>query len=458
MIVRIGLITITGRGAELEFCKQRAVEYNHRSKKALEAKGAMVLTTEKGYCLTKEETYTAARKLREQDVDCLVYQVTAWFEAPVIATAVREVEVPIVLWGVPHIDTLALVGATCARGSLDEIGFKYDFVVGEPENRETLAELITFARAASVKNALKRATYGFIGGQSLGMYTTMFDYAQLKRQFGLDVLHVDQYELVTRGEKTPDEKVHEVAAALKAKYASVDPSGEILQRSIRLYQALVELAREAKLDFVGVKCQPELIDNYASACLAISLANDQGLVSACECDTNAALTMQMLHLLSDQPVFFGDIAYAGPGAYNLKLANCGTAATMLAPSAQSVSLCTQYDWMGTARGVTTQFVCQPGRVTLARISRVKGDYVMLMAAGEVKGEVPPEERVVGKEIWPQAYIVLDGDSTRLVKNLRSNHMHFAYGDYGRELHKVCELLDIEPISLDAAPLLSKSVD
>ena len=451
MNVKIGLITITGRGAELEFCKQRAREYNRRAKTALEAKGPVVLTSEQGYCLTKEETFNAARTLQDLGVDCLFYQVTAWFEAPVIATSVREVDVPTVLWGVPHIDTFALVGATCARGSLDEIGLEYDFVVGEPEDDATLAELIAFARAASIKAALKRATYGFIGGQSLGMYTTMFDYAQMKRQFGLDVRHVDQYELVIRSERIPDDKVHELAADLNAKYASVEPSGQVLERSIRLYLSLMELAQEVELDFVGIKCQPELIDNYVSACLAVSLANDQGLVAACECDTNGALTMQMLHLLSDQPVFFGDIAYAGPGTYNLKLANCGAAATTLATSSQNVSLCMQYDWMGSARGVTTKFTCQPGRVTLARVSRVKGHYVMLMAKGEVKGEVAPGERVVGKEIWPQAYIVLDGDSARLVKNLRSNHMHFTYGNYTEELRKVCALLDIEPISLDTPP-------
>ncbi len=48
---------------------------------------------------------------------------------------------------------------------------------------------------------LKGLTYCLIGGRSLGIDTTVIDPAQWMKQFGIDVDHVDQLELVRRAEQ-----------------------------------------------------------------------------------------------------------------------------------------------------------------------------------------------------------------------------------------------------------------
>ena len=54
--------------------------------------------------------------------------------------------------------------------------------------------------AVAAAHRLRGLTYCLIGGRSLGIDTTVIDPAQWLKQFGIDVDHVDQLELVRRAE------------------------------------------------------------------------------------------------------------------------------------------------------------------------------------------------------------------------------------------------------------------
>lgn len=95
-------------------------------------------------------------------------------------------------------------------------------------------------------------------------------------------------------------------------------------------------------------------------------------------------------------------------------------------------------------GATTIFCCKPGRVTLARLARIKGQYVMQIATGEAF-ERPKEEFKEARSKWPHAFIRLDGDPEEFLQNCRSNHHHMVYGDIKGELLAVCDVINIRPI-------------
>ena len=50
---------------------------------------------------------------------------------------------------------------------------------------------------------------------------------------------------------------------IRANYGKIEPSEEILRRSLKLYFALKRIIKKEQYDFIGVKCQPEMIDNIA---------------------------------------------------------------------------------------------------------------------------------------------------------------------------------------------------
>ena len=57
---------------------------------------------------------------------------------------------------------------------------------------------MAFLRAASAVNRLRGKTYGLFGGRSMGMYTAVPALDQWRREFGVDIEHIDQWEIVRR--------------------------------------------------------------------------------------------------------------------------------------------------------------------------------------------------------------------------------------------------------------------
>ncbi|KXA91342.1 hypothetical protein AKJ63_01575, partial [candidate division MSBL1 archaeon SCGC-AAA259D18] len=329
-------------------------------------------------------------------------------------------------------------------GALDEMGIRHKFVYGSPEDMETIDEIVDHAKAAMAVKGLSESYLGKFGGRTGGMYTATADMTQVRDLFGVEYNHVDQYRLILEAQNLSDEVVGKALDEVRSDFGQIDISEDVLERSVRLYLALGRIASEDGYDFTCVKCMPEVSDNYCSCCLAVSLANDDGIVTSCECDINAAITMQILKLLAEGPVLFGDVNHLDKEEGILRLVNCGSMATGLAKSREDVDLSMQYEYLSEAGGATTTFCCKPGKVTLARLARIEGKYVMQIATGEAI-EYPKEKFKEARGRWPHAFIKLDGDWSKFSQNCRSNHQHMVYGDVKGELLELCEILEIEPI-------------
>jgi len=102
--------------------------------------------------------------------------------------------------------------------------------------------------------------------------------------------------------------------------------------------------------------------------------------------------------------------------------------------------------MGRAQGTTTVLSVRESPVTLARLSRVKGRFVLLAGEGHTKA-VEKSRFKESRENWPHAFIELKGDTQRFIQNLRSNHLHLCFGNHLRELEEFCTMKDIDLIRL-----------
>lgn len=440
-IPKLGLITVSLSRERTDL----AEKWDNVALQKLIGAGLEVLHPKK-LALAVEETVNASKELKEKNADCLIYLIGTWIYAPQVVTAARKAPLPFILWCPRDPLSFSLVGAAITHGSLDELGIKHKYLYGSPEDPNVVEDIVSFARAAMVVRRMDGARLGLIGGKSMGMYTAMVDMTQVKDVFGVEIEHVDQYRMILEAEKVSEEAVRRTLGEIKREFGKIFPPEEKMMKSIRLYHALKKIVDADHYDFIAVKCQPEVINDYVSCCLPVALLNDDGLVTACECDLNAALTMQMLHILADQPVLFADVNDLDLKTGVLRLVNCGAVATRLAKSRKDVDWGLQYEYMGRQQGCTTVFCCRPGRVTLARLGRIRGKYVMLIAVGEAF-EQPKERFKETREVWPHAFIRLDGDPAKFFHNNRSNHIHMVYGDFEKELIEICELLGIEPITI-----------
>ncbi len=243
----------------------------------------------------------------------------------------------------------------------------------------------------------------------------------------------------------PTEELGAYYQTLCQEYGDVPPYDQVTERSIRLYLGMERIIAREKFDFTGVNDMFGLSDNYCSMCLAQSRLSSRGYVTTCLNDSNGALTAYILRQLSEQPLFTADVNLVDKKTGIVRLIDDGAGAITLAQNPKDVKLSYQPRLECKASGVCTGLVCKPGRITLARLSRVQGMYVMLIAAGEaIEGE-PAWLEECGYPMWPHAFLKLDGDLEFFVQNLRSEYIHMAYGDLSEDLLQTCELLGIEPI-------------
>lgn len=439
---RVGLVTVSLPRERVDLARH----WNRIAREELEKRGGLCVLSRDDPALSVEDTVATARAFARDGVQSIVYLLGTWIYAPQVVRAMQEVAVPAIVWSPRDPASFSLTAAGVTHGSLDEVGLAHTFLYGSPHDPEVIQEIRHFARAAFAVCRMKGHKLGLIGGRVAGMYTTMVDMAQVTALFGADIEHVDQSRVILEAEKVPAAAVQETIDILRREFGTIHPPAEMVARSARLYHAIRKIVEQEAFDTIAVKCQDEVIGNYVSYCLPVSLLNDEGIVTACESDMNAALTMRILNLLTDQAVLFADVNDLDIEKKTLRLVNCGSIPSTLAVSRKEVDIGLQYEYLGEKQGCTTLFCCKPGRVTLARLSRVKGRYVMLIAAGRAF-EQPKERLEEVRGAWPQAFVTLDGDARRFVQNLRSNHMHMVYAQVEGELEKVCELVGIELISI-----------
>lgn len=391
------------------------------------------------------ESLQVVEQFLAEDVDGMILFVQTWNWADRILQAAQRFGRPILLWALPIPRLWSIGGLAVTHGSLDEVGIPHQVVYGLPDEPGVMEAVERFARAARVKNTLRKSRFGSIGGHGMGIYTGPFDPAQWMRDFGITVGFIDQYEVVAEGEQVPEEELRATYRTLQQEYGSVPPYDQVTERSIRLYLGMERIIAREKFDFTGVNDMFGLSDHYCSMCLAQSRLSSRGYVTTCLNDSNGALTTYILRLLSDQPLFTADVNLVDRRNGIVRMIDDGAGAITLAKDPKQVHLTYQPRLECKASGVCTGLVCKPGRVTLARLSRIQGQYVMLIAPGEAIEGDPAWLEECGYPMWPHAFLKLDGDLDFFVQNLRSEYIHMAYGGLVEDLLAVCEMLEVEPI-------------
>jgi L-fucose isomerase len=447
MIPKVALITLTSTGGsevEGEDRLGRARQFTQEVSELITGLGVELMRPIP-VAPTPNDVCDAVSKATEWQADCVVMLFPAFVTPDWVMQAVRELNLPLALWSLRCPHTWPLVGAALCRGAIADCGWQHRWFYGAADG-EALHQVYDFARGAMIAQRLRGKRYGYLGGRTYGMYSTVFDYTQLMSQFGIEVHHADQLDLYLRSEAQEAGIVKKTLSRVIADRVVDGVPPTVLERSIREYLALHDMVRDYGWDFLGIKCQPEMTDHYCGACLGMALLNDDGISATCEADTNGALTNYMLQMLTDEAPFMGDTVDADPETQIMVLANCGAIAMSLADPDVPVRLTEQYECMCPKTGACTSFQCKTGAVTVARLYRCQGQYSMMMTTGEVINR-PDSQMSPGRERWPHAFVRFPGNILTVVDSLLANHLHFAYGDYVRPLMEACELLDIDPLPL-----------
>lgn len=318
-------------------------------------------------------------------------------------------------------------------------------------------------KARQVKEKLRGMIYGAVGPRSMQMWNKISE-ADFLRYFGVAREGFDGLRLLKMAEKVPDEKAEKafnflVEKGMVLKLGTDQKkylTREMVLFQMKVYFALLELKERYGLDFVGVQDQLDWIEHYPATDLALGLLNNKlrpesdgmTVVAATEADDAAAITMQVLKLLSGgEPVGFNDLRYWDPEEGRYWFVNSGALAPYFAYGRHdslegSWSERQPYMYFKHGGG-TCSVVCRiPGVVTWARFSY--RNHRLYLCAGRGVTDVPTEEEWRRRSEscdpqWPHWYLRL---CSQIEWKINSNHPMTICGDYLAELKALAEELSI----------------
>ncbi len=406
---------------------------------------------------SKSDVKKAIIELNKSDITAIIFYLPIFISASLVVVARKLSKLPIIIIGNNTEGTLSRLSLLASGGALDQAGLSNKRIVGDISEEATKQELLRYLKVIETANKLNGSTLGCIGGRSLGINSNTADLSQWIQLFGVDIEHIDQYEIVSRANNISNiELIKNYKKWIKDKYGKVCYQKgrfeeEHLEKMIRSYLATKSIIQDYELDFLAIKCQPELSNRYVVQCLNVQILNDpydaegtkEPIACSCEADNDGALTMQILKLITGgQPVALQDIVLVEDR--KMVLANCGATASYFAglsdiPEKNLKSVYLQPHGFGAAGGAATQFVIAPALFTYARLFRKEREYKMVIMRGETITK-SIEELDTFK---PTSFVEININSHDFLRYFGSNHIHCVRGDYVKDLIEFCNYMNID---------------
>ena len=286
---------------------------------------------------TQEQIDSQVDQLKAQGVTAFIVHLPCWTAPNLVVRGVQRMNLPTVLVSNREPGTHGTVGLLGAAGALDQIGYPHLRARESFDTSKLGEKILPFLRAAAAVNQLRGQVFGMFGGRSLGIDTGSFDPMQWRKQFGVDVEHIDQLEIVRRAGLVEEERTAKMVSWMEKNMGSVDYDGakltpEKLSFQSQCYLATRQLIQERRLDFVAIKCMPDMTNHYVPQCISAALlpgsydadGEQKPVPMSCEADGDGALTMQIMNLVSGgQPTLFGDLSYLDEDNLTIYIPNCG---------------------------------------------------------------------------------------------------------------------------------------
>jgi L-fucose isomerase len=404
-----------------------------------------------------EQIHDFAIKARVFNPSSLIIHIPIWADPSLTVHIYNELKLPVLLLGNNRPETSSLVGMLGAGGALDQLGILHVRVF-DCDSAINKNKVSSFIRAAYAIKKLRGQRMGRFGGIALGIVTGDIDSSQWQKEFGITVDDIDQNEIIVEAEKVDEDIVNKYFNWIQENVKSVEfvnqTQKKAFRKQIKSYIATKKMIENHKLDFITVKCQPEMSDGYVSQCLAHMLINGttdmngqkEAIVHACESDCNAALTMQIMHLISNgEAVSLLDVRWFNKKLGIWTLANCGAMGLDFYGSEEDPTGLSNVEVVphafGVGQGSALTGIVQPGIVTIARLCRNNGEYWMSIILGKVVN-VTEEQMLLTTRAFPKAFVITP-KAEKFLEDFGSNHVHMIFGDLTNELVMFCTILKMK---------------
>ncbi|KAF2959492.1 L-fucose/L-arabinose isomerase family protein [Thermotoga sp. 38H-to] len=463
---RVGLISFSdGREYVHRELEGIVKKFEDEIAKTLEETGEVEVIRAKEIVWKPSIAKREARRLAEEGAEVTIFNYAVWAFPHFTVLASKFAPGPFLLFSNINPQYPGMVAMLSAAGALEQDGTKHYRMWGSIKDEKVLRKVMAFIRAGSTYKKLRGQRYGVFGGRSMGMYTAVPNVDLWNKIFGVDVEHIDQFEIVRRSQLIPDERARKGRLWIEEKAKAVHYDGkyltpEKLELQIKSYHAVREIVEEMELDFVGIKGQLELTEHFVTMDVTEAFLNDpydwegehEPIVCATEADSDGALTMQIFKLIAKTPVLFADVRHYVEEYDVLDLCNSGNHATYFAARSfnpdenmKKVEFYPQTFYFP-AGGAAVKHIAAPGKVTLGRLTREDGRYRFTVVPGEFVDFGEEKNYEIADSIqnnWPHAFLKMETPIDEFLAKYSSNHIHGVYGDYVEEIKTFCEIASID---------------
>ncbi|MCL4193694.1 MAG: hypothetical protein KJZ87_18295 [Thermoguttaceae bacterium] len=214
----------------------------------------------------------------------------------------------------------------------------------------------------------------------------------------------------------------EAQAYLTAQGVTLDTTREFVEKAFVLNEVFLDLLEEAEADAITINnCMSTIMPvSETTACLPLTLLNDDGYLAFCESDFVAIPAGVLMHHVCDKPVFLCNPSMPHRGV--LTVSHCTAPRRMDGKTLEPVRVLTHYE---SDFGAATKVEMRKGQA----ITVIDADFSGRRWLG-FEGEI------IDTPFFPICRTQLDmrikGDWQRLAEEIRGFHWMVAYGSHLRE--------------------------
>lgn len=246
------------------------------------------------------------------------------------------------------------------------------------------------ATAESLVKALGGCTIGLIGEASPWLIASGIDKEALSERCGVSFREISIGTLADKYLGYRELwKDHTLSAGARAELDEVlcrfscslegDRTTEDLSDAAIMYLALASICKEEHLDAVTVKCFDLLSSCKTTACLALALLNDNGIIAGCEGDIPSICTMLAIYKALGRPSFMANPASIDSDNLSIDFAHCTIPTAM-------VENCTLPSHFESGIGIGINGELPLGNYTLCKLSGKTLERSLICNGRLVKGE------------------------------------------------------------------------
>ncbi|MBA7469408.1 hypothetical protein ES707_04677 [subsurface metagenome] len=379
----------------------------------------------------------AGQRLAEEDIDCICVILTTFVPDHFIVALLDACDLPVFLWAVEReIDCISLVGGMLINPTLYDLGKQYQLAAGDLGNPEPRSKLMVFARAAMMRQVLRKMRVGYMGKNPVIMFSMAADEYGLKKVLGVDVITLRDFEYSQRIEQVPNQSAEKDWTELQQQVGGTEVSDTDGIEASKSFLAMVQMVREMDLDALSLNCWVQL---KSKICLPLARMNDLGVGAGCEGDLHTTILMRLLFVLAGRSAINGDFMRLFPDSNQILFSHCGAGPFSLARSRDDIELLPSIE---TRDGIGVFFPAdQPGTVTALNMMGSREGYRLSVLSGEVQ---PTDLSVYQGNPMQIRFEKPVGEILQgAVDHGAGHHWSITYGSYVEEFRQLASFLNLE---------------